>query len=143
MGWGSRAVIRVTFTAPLRAVPFARMTEKQRRLVAATPHQDTPLAHIRRYLQFKHDLAAYALQARLCAGNPPIIPKGHDFHLRIAFEHAEPTFKPDLSNCVKAVEDAMQGVLYANDQGVRTITASRQRSSDRSDRIVITVEQCS
>lgn len=47
--------------------------------------------------------------------------------LDLAFVLAEQGREPDLSNLVKAVEDALEGVLYTNDRQVTVLTARKRR----------------
>jgi Holliday junction resolvase RusA-like endonuclease len=39
------------------------------------------------------------------------------------------TVKPDLSNCIKSIEDAFNGVVYKDDCQIKKLTASKNYSN--------------
>lgn len=65
-----------------------------------------------------------------------------DFYMRRpkSVKREYPTVKPDIDNCVKLVEDALQGFLFDNDSQVVSLTA-RKRYSEGLPRIEIRVRE--
>lgn len=51
------------------------------------------------------------------------------------------TSKPDASNVLKAVEDAMNGIVYRDDSQVASASIVKVYSDDGSSRLVVQVEE--
>ena len=83
---------------------------------------------------FKSAVAARALFARQTTTWPRLSAVG-DVHLTIVTWNA----RHDADAPIKLLQDALEGILYARDSAVRSVTASRAKDG-AGPRIVVTVE---
>jgi len=103
-------MIHMVLAGPI--VPYTRMT---RRGVWRDDAQ--------RYLASQTALRVQ-MQAQMAANGWAMIPGRIPFRLRVTFGWL--SHRHDLSNLVKAVEDAANGVLWADDRWIDGITALRE-----------------
>jgi Holliday junction resolvase RusA-like endonuclease len=84
-------------------------------------------------------LEAQAVFKRFWKGEPSTV----SIHLRITLDLRKFGHIPDCTNCGKLIEDALQGILIANDRQVERIETRRCYVQDESDeRVWVEVSQC-
>ena len=73
-------------------------------------------------------------------------PKGHlgtgrnEGTIKPAFREAMPTVMPDLTSCVRAVEDALTGIVYDDDCQIVEQATSKNYVDDKAARVEVRVE---
>lgn len=101
-----------TFTLPDRFTPAVRMTQR-------SMHVD-PQAQ--KYLADKMRIG-HGLIAQLDGRDRPLLPASTPLAVRLEIPRAD--HRRDLSNELKAIEDAANGILYRDDRWIDHITATR------------------
>lgn len=128
----------VTFTVPGQPVPFAWRQRGRARYVP--PRQKSAM----------HAIGLCARRAM--AGRPPL--EG-PLELSASFHRCRPkrkgearaplpdTRKPDVTNLVKLLEDALTGIVFADDAQVVRISASKWASADAAyaSKTIVTVKR--
>lgn len=94
-------------------------------------------------------LARWTKDARtlVCACRPVMIHKPHGVNLSVRVEfvkpktakQAQPTVRPDLDKCLRAVLDMLTGVCYADDSQV--VYAAAAKAYGASERVIVEVER--
>jgi Holliday junction resolvase RusA-like endonuclease len=79
-----------------------------------------------------------AWSARAAYGHPA--PVTCPVHVTIRLVYASRRALPDLDNAAKAILDALNGVVYADDRQVDSLAVSRQIVSGATEHLVVTVE---
>ena len=136
----------ISFTAPFVAVPKAR-PRFTRKGFAYTPKKTA---------DYERQIATLARSAMAKAGAERI--DGKPFSVTATFYYVPPESwtkkrkqevldriavpkmtKPDTDNCMKAVMDAMNGVVYADDAGAAAISAEKKYSYEFGDTVQVMV----
>ena len=110
-----------------RVIPYVRMTQRSK-------YKD-PQA--KRYLAWK-EAFGWELKAHMNALDYEMILKPIPLHIGVIYYLAEDRrTRFDLSNVIKGVEDAAQGIVFENDSEVDSITSTRYWNADEYKVILI------
>ena len=99
-----------------KIVPYTRMTQKSKYVNKQA----------KRYLEWKDDFG-WQIKQIMLDNNWEMIPHPIPLHLRVIYQiPGSRVTRFDLSNLVKGIEDAIQGIVFENDSAVEQITARRE-----------------
>lgn len=123
----------ISFEIPLPAIPYARTWQKG--FVRFTPPKQRAF------------MKSVGLLARSVMGNRP--PLEGPLELRIRAEHAAPKSdkarigwklsRPDLDNCVKAITDSMNFIVFYDDSQICRLFAEKAWAPE--DKIIVQVSE--
>lgn len=128
-------VIRVPGVPVPQGRPRAYLSQQRRRIRVYDPAASR---------QWKQTVATYA-----CTKRPkPLLTGALNLMLcfslpRPKYPSAQwPTGRPDLSNLVKAIEDALEGMVYDNDSAIVSLLAAKEWAADGDQpSVLITIKE--
>ncbi|HYM69204.1 MAG TPA: RusA family crossover junction endodeoxyribonuclease [bacterium] len=124
----------ISFVVPGNAVPKAR--PRSVRLPNGKIRTYTPA----RTQHYEQKVAIYALQI-LKGANWPIADAKSRFHMRVLLVFAD-LRRRDGDNCVKVIQDALNGIAYADDYQVvsHAVSRSLDRANPRTEVVITRLE---
>lgn len=129
-GTGVTVAISVAFAGDV--IPYVRMTRRSKRVNPRAMAYNTNQLEIK--ARFKEQLIEKGHRTDAF----PIFAAGVPLHAHIIIHRSEALHKRDLDNQVKAILDAAEDIIFANDLWIDRITAERSLAAqDRAELVVL------